>query len=236
MNGVVDLENPLEFDLEPRSATAVFYYVPLLRRLDESTRSTFASPTGALVAIVERPADPRERGFRELASPTSSFSTADPGVSEVPVLRAVEELKAWLNVSYDDLGRMAGWQSGSVLHHWRRKHRLGEPVDPRASSVEPILRLHALIRAVNEAISGDHNGGAVQLWARAPLNRADDATPLELLLGADVRPVEAAARQLLLDRNAAAPPVWQTTRPTRDEELPAETTRTGEDYGEADFG
>jgi hypothetical protein len=236
VNGVIDLENPLEFDLEPPSATAVFYYVPLLRRLDESTRSTFALPTGALASIVERHTDPRERGFRELASPTSSVSNADPAVSEVPVLRAVEELKAWLNISYEDLGRMAGWQSGSVLHHWRRKHRFGEPVEPRASSVEPILRLHSLIRAVSEAISGDHDGAAVQLWARAPLNRPDRATPLELLLQGDSRPVEAAARELLLDGDAVAPPVWRTTRPTRDEELPIERTSTGEDYGEADFG
>jgi hypothetical protein len=167
--------------------------------------------------------------------PGSGRSTdpiANPASTSDAILANVDELKSWLNVSYDDLAEILGWQSASNFYYWRRCARMSEPVRPRAASVEPILRLHALIRAVSDTISGEDQT-AVQLWARTRLGE-EALTPLDLLQQGRLDEVERVASRLLFDQSSSNTEPWRFFRPMDDADLPAQPT--GRDYSPDDFG
>src|SRR5262249_28125426 len=105
---------------------------------------------------------------------------------------------------------------------------------PRASTIEPILRLHALINAISETISGD-GPGAVQLWSRTPLT-GSAATPLELLQSGRIDEMERAARSLIFGRSRARVPAWRLLRLADIEDEPSAGEPAPPDYSEQDFG
>lgn len=210
----------------PHSAeTELSFYWTTLAHFYEVANAAFAPDTSGGTGPARRQASRR----------TKASTTTDPEVvastANAPALRALEQLRGWLNLSYDRLALVVGL-SPSVIHHWRRRHREGRPVRPRASSVEQLWRVHSTLRAVAEALDGDDSGYGVQMWARS--GRAG-ATPLDLLAHGRIEEVEKRAGLLLFDRSARRPSPWQLTVPEPDE---AEQVPTGPatSYEETDFG
>ncbi len=228
MNSIVDRTDPLEFNLQPNDSTGAFYYAPVLSHLDVVANLVFASVTPCTVLSGIHVG----RTSHLPPPPVAAVVDSTPTSGEGPILRAVDDLKAWLNVSYDELAKILGWQSASNIYHWRRCVRAGASIHPRAATVEPILRLHALFRAVGETISGD-DPTAVTLWCRAPL-RPGFRTPLELLEEGRVEEVEQHASQLLFDRSRVNAPTWRLAQLSEDDDLPLRPSKT--DYRPDDFG
>lgn len=224
MTTMTDRVDPLEFDLQPAGSTAVYFYSSVLSHLDDVSRCVFAIPTPYTVfAFADR---------RSAYVPLRS-SIAAPPSRVVPILDAVDDLRSWLHVSYDDLAKILGWQSASTIYHWRRSAKAGDPVRPQAATVEPILRLHALLRAVNDTISGEQDPNAVKQWLRTPLG-PDVTTPLDLLRERGVDDLESQATQLLFGEASATPPAWRAARLPDEDDLP--TSPSPLDYSAEDFG
>jgi transposase-like protein len=212
----------------PIEATPSRAYAGALGRLYEGAAESFARPTSTVV----------HRGHAPHGSlGTRAATIVDPEViadlADAPELRAIEELRAWLRLSYEDVARAAGLSGASLLHHWRQRYRTGSPVRPRAATVEQLWRVHALVRAVAEALEGADQSYAVGLWAR----RAEHGvTPLELLLAGSVDEVERRAAALLFDHSARPAPFWRVAGAESDDELgPAEAPPPPE-YQDSDFG
>jgi AcrR family transcriptional regulator len=212
----------------PIEATPSRAYAGALGRLYESAAESFAHPTGAVV----------ERGHVSHGSPgTRAATIADPEViadlADAPELRAIEELRAWLRLSYDDVARAAGLSGASLLHHWRQRYRTGSPVRPRAATVEQLWRRHALVRAVAEALEGADQSYAVGLWVRRP---EDGVTPLELLLAGRVDEFERRAGRLLFDPGRRPAPSSRVAGVEPDDELGPVDTPPAPTYQDSDFG
>lgn len=211
----------------PVAATASRAYAGVLGRLYEGAAASFARPT---TAVVDR--EHVTPGFRRTASTTVADPEVLADLADAPELRAIEELRAWLHLSYADLARAAGLSGASLLHHWRQRYRTGSPVRPRAATVEQLWRVHALIRAVAEALEGADQGYAVRLWVR----RAEDgATPLALLLAGRVGEVERRARRLLFDSDARTAPHWRVAAVEPDDDLAPVEAPSARDYKDSDF-
>lgn len=211
----------------PAEATASRVYAGALGRLYAGAAASFALPTTAGVD-----SDRTSEGARRTAIATVADPEVIADLADAPELRAIEELRAWLHLSYEDIARVAGLSGASLLHHWRQRYRTGSPVRPRAATLERLWRVHALVRAVAEALQGTDQGYAVQLWVR----RAEaGATPLGLLLAGQVDEVERRARRLLFDRGPRATPPWRVAglEPEGDLE-PAEAAPSVE-YDDSDF-
>jgi len=210
----------------PVEATASRAYADVLGRLYGSAAASFARPT---VAIVDSEYAPRD------ARRTPASTVADPEViadlADAPELRAIEELRAWLYLSYEDVARVAGL-SASLLHHWRKRYRTGHPVRPRASTVEQLWRVHSLVRAVAEALQGADQGYAVGLWVRRP---ETGVTPLELLLTGRVDETEQRARRLLFDANTRSAPPWRLAAVEPDGDLAVVDAPASRQYQDSDF-
>ncbi len=206
------------------AGTTVLFYRPTFARLYETADAAFATPT------------PRLDVSRE-ADRTRAVTTADPeavaATADAPVLHAVEQLHGWLNVPYDVVASIAGFRSPSLIHHWRRQHREGKAVRQRASSVERLLRVHATLRAIAEALDGNVPGHGVQLWAR---DGRDGVSPLDLLLGGDLSAFEEAARRLLVDGSSSDVRTWRRATAEEEREFEAPVVASSPEYGESDFG
>jgi AcrR family transcriptional regulator len=212
----------------PVEATPPRAYAGALGRLYEGAAESFAHPTAAVV----------DRSHASHGPPgTRAATVADPEViadlADAPELRAIEELRAWLRLSYEDVARAAGLSGASLLHHWRQRYRTGSPVRPRAATVEQLWRVHALIRAVAEALEGADQSYAVGLWARRP---EDGVTPLELLLAGSVDEVERRAARLLFDRGARPAPYSRVAAAESDDELGPVDAPPAPEYQDSDFG
>lgn len=212
----------------PVEATASRVYAGALGRLYEGAAASFARPTTAVIDI-HHPAPGARR--------TPAATVVDPEIiadlADAPELRAIEELRVWLHLTYEDVARAAGLRSASLLHHWRQRYRTGSPVRPRAGTVEQLWRVHALVRAMAEALEGADHGYAVGLWVR----RAEaGVTPLEMLLAGRVEEVERRARRLLFDPSARSAPPWRVAAVEPDDDLgPVDAPPTRE-YRDSDFG
>jgi hypothetical protein len=213
MTTIADRADPMELNLQVAGSTRMFYYSQVLSRLDTVAHCVFAAGTPYTMLPVRYGGSPVPVDGAAAAPTTPS---ADPPGTDVSILDAIEDLRTWLNLSYDDLAKLLGWQSASNIHYWRRCARLNEPVRPRAASVEPILRLHALLRAISETISGD-DPCAVQLWARTPL-AIGIPTPLELLEQGRVDDIERHAASLLFGKSRGNVPAWRLVRPAPDDD------------------
>lgn len=212
----------------PTEATPSRAYAGALGRLYESAAESFAHPTSAIGA--------RDHGSHETPG-TRAATVADPEViaalADAPELRAIEELRAWLRLSYEDVARVAGLSGPSLLHHWRQRYRTGSPVRPRASTVEQLWRRHALVRAVAEAIEGADQSYAVGLWFRRP---EDGVTSLELLSAGRVDEVEHRAARLLFDSGARPLPSSRVAALEPDNELGPVDAPPAPQYQDSDFG
>lgn len=211
----------------PIGATGSRAYASAIGRLYDGAAAAFADPTGG-GSIQRVPGDARRTPPSTLADPEVIADLAD-----APELRAIEELRTWLHLSYEDVAIAAGLSGASVLHHWRQRYRTGSPVRPRAATVEPLWRVHALVRAVAEALEGADQSYAVGLWVRD----ADDAgvTPLAQLLTGRVDEVQRRARKLLVDSNAQSTPPWRAAGLEPDDELTAVATPPTRAYQDSDF-
>ena len=232
MTTIADGASALDLDMLPQGSTGVYFYRRVFDDLDIVARSVFAVATPCKlfmphIAHLGRPAAPLET-----AAPPAPADSAEAS-PHAPILQAVEDLREWLNVSYEDLARIFGWQSASTLHHWRRRAREGEPVRPRASAVEAVLRLHAVVHAVSDAVSGRDDPNAIQLWVRSPISQ-DGPTPLQLLKRGQIAMVERVAGDLLFDRSPTRVPAWRVARLQDDETLPPQQSASR--YSADDFG
>jgi hypothetical protein len=192
-------------------ATTSLAYRDVLSRLYERAAATFATPTAR-----PQPSEPAT----PVPDRTTATAISDPEViaefSDSPQLRAIEELRAWLQLSYREVATIAGFGSPSLIYHWRDRHRLGHPVRARASTLERLWRVHALSRAIAEALEGADQGYAASLWVRRA--RAG-VTPLELLLKGDVDLVERQSRELLFPAAVSGLSVARTAALEEDREL-----------------
>ena len=125
--------------------------------------------------------------------------------------RVINELRRTLQLSIDDISACTGiarrtlflWQSGRVT--------------PRASTMRPLWRLHALMRAVVEIL--DFTG------ARSWLN-AGDPSPLDRLLDRRMDLVEEEVNRIIFRQSSLRPPQWEGARPEVDDGVDV-TTRRG---------
>lgn len=211
----------------PIEATASRAYAGALGRLYEGAAASFERSTTMAV-------------YKEHASAsadrTAAATVADPEViadlADAPELRAVEELRAWLRLSYEDVARAAGLSGPSLIHHWRQRYRTGRAVRPRAATIERLWRVHALVRAVAEALQGADQGYAVQLWSR---RREAGVTPLELLIAGEVDAVEQRASRLLFDSGASSVPPSRVAAVEPVSDLTPVDTPPQPEYDDADF-
>jgi DNA-binding transcriptional regulator YiaG len=140
-----------------------------------------------------------EEIHRALGSPGDSFSqvrhSVDPVYEEEPpstddslmassldAVAAVDDLRRWLNLTYDDLASMTGIAK-TTFHNWRSTR-----ATPRPSTERKILRLYALVQAVNMEL-GDTEATK---WFRTGPD-----SPLDSLLAGNLEAAEDAAASLL---------------------------------------
>jgi hypothetical protein len=127
---------------------------------------------------------------------------------------------------------VAGLSGPSLLHHWRQRHRTGSPVRPRASTVERLWRVHALVRATAEALEGAGHANATRLWFRRP---EAGVSALELLLAGDVDGVERRSAPLLFDPAARAAAPWRTAALEHEVDLEPVAAPPALHYEDSDF-
>lgn len=226
----------------PVAATASHAYAGALGRLYEGAAASFAQPTAAVMnrylttPVVRETSAGAVAARGPITNLTPVATVIDPEVianlADAPELRAIEELRAWLHLSYEEVARVAGLSGASLLHHWRQRYRTGSPVRPRAATLERLWRVHALVRALAEALEGANFGYAVQLWVR----RAEaGSSPLELLLAGRVEEVERRARPLLFDADARSSPPWRVLADESDDDLTPIDTPPAPEYQDDDF-
>jgi hypothetical protein len=139
-------------------------------------------------------------GVDRIDGPDAEPTGGDVFANEEPVSRAfaphvaaVEDLRAWLGVSYDAIAAIAGVQR-SVISWWRTQARSGRDVRPRATTVRQLYRAHAIVRSVLMALEEEPGAGAVQAWAVAgETNRR----PIDFLMSGDIEAVESLAASLM---------------------------------------
>jgi transposase-like protein len=213
----------------PGDVTTSRAYAEAIERLYADAAASFARPT-------EAPSDTPQAAPLSAGRGTAATTVVDPEViadlANAPELRAIEELRAWLHLTYDDVARAVGLSSPSLLHHWRQRQRTGSPVRPRAATVERLWRVHALVGALAEAMEGPAQSNATRLWFRRAVA---GVTPLELLLAGDVDEVERRARTLLLDSSARATPLWQVAVLEQEDDLEPAPAPPSPTYEDSDF-
>ena len=221
-----DLLSSPESQRRERAETELSFYSATLMHFYDVANAAFAAESQASASVRHGPPGHR----------TQASTTADPEVvastADAPALRALEQLRGWLNVSYGQLGQVTGL-SPSVIHYWRRRHRENQPVRPRASSVEQLWRVHSALRSVAEALDGDDSGYGVQMWA---WSARDGDSPLDLLTRGDVDEVERRASRLLFDQSPRRPSSWRLAAPDVEIETEHPAHLPPVDYGETDFG
>ena len=214
----------------PRDVTASHAYAETIEHMYATAAASFARPTDV-------PSDMAAAALGAAGSGTAAATVADPAISaelaDAPEVRAIEELRAWLHLTYDDVARAVGLSGPSLLYHWRQRQRTGSPVRPRAATVERLWRVHALVRALAEAMEGAAQGNATRLWFRRAVA---GVTPLELLLAGDVDEVERRARGLLFDLSGRSTPLWQLAVLEQDDELEPAPAPPSPTYEDSDFG
>jgi hypothetical protein len=217
-------------DARSGEVTQVAFYGGKLEHLYEVADGAFAAPTRLWLTPFG--------GGMLVSEGTPSASIADPEVllatRDAPVLQALEQLRGWLNVSYEQLAQVAGVPP-SLIYYWRRRHREGKPPRPRASTVERFWRVHSLLRALADTLEGEDRMAAVQLWIRhAP---EGNRSPLDLLMDGRLVDVEARARPLLFDQTVRRPPVGHLALLEREEELePVSGLPSTAAHEDTDFG
>ena len=122
---------------------------------------------------------------RDLVAEQEKQSQATAKTSSA--LAAAEDLRVWLNITYDDLARMTGIGK-TTFHHWKRTG-----AEPRPATTYRLRSVHALIRALIAKMGRD----AATAWLRT-----GTPSPLELLLNGKLARVERMAHDVLFDTSA----------------------------------
>lgn len=138
------------------------------------------------------------------------LSEVPPAAAGDDALHAADELRAWLDLTYDDLAAITGIAK-NTFHHWRRTG-----ARPRPSTARRLWRAHALVRALMARLG---RRPAVA-WLRT-----GPRSPLSLLLEGDLEGAEAAAHALLFRHPTARPdeqPGYAPFRPEPEFEVRAE--------------
>ena len=151
-------------------------------------------------------------------APESVDAQIEANRVEYPALAAVQDIRRWLGVRFIDVARIAGWESASTIQHWRSSLRdpsRQAPVRPRAATVARLYRVHAMLRAIAEAVEGPEGTRGVYMWARTVGGRGN--TPLDLLLKGSLSEVERDAASLLFNAGSSNTLVWQRYVDDRDE-------------------
>lgn len=162
-----------------------------------------------------------------VASPTEALRASQPA------LAAVEDLRRWLGATYDDVARIAGSRSPSIIYHWRQRAAAGRPVRPRPTTVGRLYRAHALVQAVAIALDGEEGVRGVQRWAHSP--GADGRTPFDLLLQGRLEAVHSRIRGIIFDQRPSPIPSWRQLQPEGDSEVVRDTEQPPVRFGPDDF-
>jgi AcrR family transcriptional regulator len=193
--------------------TAVsFYWEPLLHQ-HRLAAMAFAGATGVLVGATHAVREPMERLSPIEPVPTTTTMVPDPALvaaaADAPSLRAVEQIRGWLGVSYDAIAKMAGMGSASLFYYWKRQQAKGLPINPRPATIAPLLRLHAFVHALVETLEGEPGALGAQVWVRT---KQHGQRPLDFLLAGRLDDAEALGRDLLFASPAADKPAWRAAR------------------------
>lgn len=104
-------------------------------------------------------------------------------------VRAVADLQEWLDLSVEDVARLAGTSKSAILY-WKRSGAA-----PRPGTARMLYRVHALI----EALRRSRSGGDAQVLLNATAERYQ-ASPLDLLFEGRYSDAELALRPYLFRR------------------------------------
>jgi hypothetical protein len=210
------------------SGTAGSY--PFVRRayvaLHDAVEQAETSP--ARLAVSKTSLD---TGNRQLEGTADAFIRSNAEASRVsqPALAAIEDLRAWLGISYEDAAGITGLSSPSLIYHWRQRAAAGHPVRPRPTTVERLYRVHALVRVVAIALDGEDGIRGVLSWAHS--KGADERTPLDLLRQGRLEAVHARVRGFVFDPSPNPVPDWRLARPGDDHDEEFETTQPRMRFG-----
>jgi AcrR family transcriptional regulator len=206
----------------PESGTAVSFYWALLLHQHRLAAMAFAGATGAVARTTPEVTEPIEWFSPAERGPTTTTVIPDPALmaaaADTPALQAVEQIRGWLGVSYEAVAKMAGMGSASLFYYWKRQQGKGLGVSPRPSTIAPLLRLHAFVRALVETIEGRPGALGAQVWARTEQR---GKRPLELLLAGRLDDAEALARDLLFASPRFGPPASRAARLEQPDPAPA---------------
>jgi hypothetical protein len=214
---------------------------PLQRVLEAGTAGTYPLMIEAYERVrkVLRPSEtalPRGAS-RVVAGPTLSGAiepvsgAADVQANPVsqPALAAVQDLRRWLGISYEDVAGIAGYRSPSIIYYWRQRAFEGHEVRPRATTVGRLYRAHALVRAVAIALDGEEGVAGVQRWAHS--EGEDGRTPLALLLQGKIAALYSRTGGVIFDQRPVSVPGWRQLRPEDDLEDEPDTREKGMRFG-----
>lgn len=196
---LISVEAPAQYSSKKRWLDLIgHYYVPTgtLTSLESASEDYATVFTGTLFSALRRLALRRVSPWmRFLAGldPVASSVTATiaPQSLQVPVLnaakqseelRAVEDLKRWLGITYEQVATAAGIALRTV-HHWKKSG-----ATPRPRTVRTLWRLHALVHGLRRALGPDE----ATEWLRS-----GQPSPLDLIVAGDITAVEARARRVL---------------------------------------
>lgn len=125
-------------------------------------------------------------GYRQPAveaAPVTASTSSD-------ALKAADELRQWLNLTYEDLEKITGIAK-ETFHYWRRT-----AATPRPSTVRRLWRVHALVRALRSRLGEER--AREWLYSGHP-------NPIELLLQGNLEAVEVLAQKVLFSPPTARP-------------------------------
>lgn len=221
------LTQPLRFPHE--TGTAGTY--PLVRR----AYSDLYEAVGSVETASARPATiVSTLGARDQQIAAGTAGGLIPGKAEAsrrdqPALAAIEDLRTWLGISYEDAARIAGLSSSSLVYHWKQRAAAGYIVRPRPTTVEQLYRVHALVRMVAIALDGEEGIQGVLSWACS--QGADGRTPLDLLRQGRIEAVHARARDFVFDPHPTPTPDWRLVRGEQDADDESDTAQPRMRFG-----
>jgi hypothetical protein len=140
-------------------------------------RETISSPTSGRIDWWNRQ-DIGPEGLDLVALPPSG--PARPLRSSA--LAAADDLRDWLDITYDDLARMTG-VGRTTFYDWKRENRA-----PRPATTQRLRRLHGLVRAIRAELGFSE---------AADWFRTGTPAPIDLLLAGNYEGVERLAQQIL---------------------------------------
>lgn len=174
---------PIDEEATPSQAAKRLYWGGL--RLEETL-----TPPAASTALLPVPATPIEQVARDLRT-------------RAPAVAAVEDIRRWLSLSYDDVANLIECAPSSV-YYWKQRASEGRVVRPQAATVTRLFQIHSLLRSISIALGSDNDAGAVHAWVSS---RSDDhpETPLDLLQSGRFEEAYRRASNVVFDRRPPAP-------------------------------